>query len=61
MDLGPHASIIITCYVASAAAIAALIAWVVLDYRTQTRILADFETRGMTRRSERGRPSETLA
>ena len=61
MDLGPHATIIITCYAASVAAIVALIAWVVLDYRTQTRILADFEASGMTRRSERARPSETLA
>jgi heme exporter protein D len=61
MDLGPHASIIITCYVASVIGIAALIAWIALDYRTQTRVLADFEASGVKRRSERGTPSETLA
>ena len=61
MDLGPHAAFIIASYAASAAAVAALIGWIVLDYRAQTRILADLEARGMTRRSERGRPSEKLA
>jgi len=33
--------------------IAALIAWVVLDYSTQRRILGDLEERGVTRRSQR--------
>ena len=33
----------------------ALIAWVVLDYRAQRRMLADLEARGVTRRSERAK------
>ena len=33
--------------------IAALVAWVVLDYSAQRRILGDLEERGITRRSTR--------
>ena len=36
--------------------IAALIAWVVLDYSAQRRILDDLEERGVTRRSQRSGP-----
>jgi heme exporter protein D len=38
-------------YVAASIVIAALIVWVIIDYRAQRRILADLETRGVTRRS----------
>jgi hypothetical protein len=34
--------------------VAALVAWVVLDYSAQRRILGDLEDRGVTRRSQRG-------
>jgi len=33
--------------------IVALIAWVMLDYRLQRRILAELETKGVSRRSAR--------
>ena len=33
--------------------VAALVAWVVLDYSAQRRILGDLEERGVTRRSQR--------
>ncbi len=56
MDLGQHAAFIVTAYVAAAIIMTALTFWVLLDYRTQRRKLADLETRGMTRRSERAEP-----
>jgi hypothetical protein len=40
--------------------IAALIAWVMLDYRLQRRILAELETKGVSRRSAR-EPAERMA
>jgi len=54
MNLGPHAAFIIAAYAVTAFVILALIAWVVFDYRTQTRVLEELEARGVTRRSERG-------
>ena len=51
MDLGPHAAFIVTAYAAAVVIIGGLIAWVLLDRRTQMRKLADLEARGMTRRS----------
>jgi heme exporter protein D len=56
MDLGPHADFILAAYAASVVVIGALIAWVMLDHRAQKRILADFEARGMARKSERSNP-----
>jgi heme exporter protein D len=56
MDLGPHAAFIITAYAIAAAIVAALLASTMLDYRRQTRALADLEARGVVRRSERGAP-----
>ena len=53
MNLGPHASFIIASYAVSAVVIVALIAWVMLDYAAQRRILGDLEERGVTRRSRR--------
>ena len=53
MTLGPHADFIIAAYAVTIFAIAALIAWVVLDYSAQQRILGDLEERGITRRSQR--------
>ena len=52
MNLGPHTDFIVLAYMAASVVIGALIAWVLLDYRTQTRLLADLDARGVTRRSQ---------
>lgn len=57
MSLGPHAAYIVAAYGMTLAVIAALIVWVVVDYRRQRRILADLERRGVTRRSANIRPT----
>jgi heme exporter protein D len=51
MNLGPHAAFIIASYAAAAAVVAALIAWVLVDFRAQRRALGDLEAHGVTRRS----------
>ena len=51
MDFGPHAAFIIAAYAATVAVVAGLIAWVVLDWRAQKRVLGDLEAHGVTRRS----------
>ena len=53
MNLGPHADFIVAAYAVTVFVVAALIAWVVLDYSAQRRILGDLEERGVTRRSQR--------
>ena len=53
MNLGSHADFIVAAYAAALFVVAALIAWVLLDYSTQRRILEDLEERGVTRRSRR--------
>jgi heme exporter protein D len=53
MNLGAHASFIIASYAVTAFVVASLIAWVVLDYTAQRRVLEDLEERGVTRRSRR--------
>jgi heme exporter protein D len=53
MNLGPHATFILSAYAAAVLIVAALVAWVVLDYRRQLRILSGLEEQGVTRRSER--------
>ncbi len=53
MTLGPHADFIIASYALTVIVVAALIAWVVLDYGTQRRVLGDLEARGVTRRARR--------
>ena len=58
MDLGPHAAFIIVAYILTIAVVGLLIAWVVSDYFTQKRALADLDRRGITRRSAEPRPSE---
>ena len=52
-NLGPHAGFIVAAYAAAAAVLAALIGWVMLDYRAQRRQIDILEKRGVTRRSER--------
>jgi len=53
MNLGPHADFIVASYAITVFLIALLVAWVVLDYSAQRRILGDLEERGVSRRSRR--------
>ena len=53
MNLGPHADFIVAAYAVTLFVVAALIAWVLLDYSAQRRILGDLQERGVTRRSQR--------
>jgi len=53
MSLGPYASFIMTSYLMAAAVALALIAWIVIDYRNQTRRLREMERSGVVRRSGR--------
>lgn len=53
MILGPHADFIIASYALTAFVIAAMIAWVIVDYSAQKRVLGDLEERGVSRRSQR--------
>jgi heme exporter protein D len=54
MNLGPHADFIIAAYAVTLFVVAALLAWVLLDYLMQRRILGDLEERGINRRSQHG-------
>jgi heme exporter protein D len=54
MNLGPHADFIIAAYAVTLFVVVALLAWVLLDYSMQRRILGDLEERGFNRRSQRG-------
>ncbi len=51
--LGPHAGFIIAAYALTALAVAALVLWVIADYRRQQARLRDLEASGVTRRSAR--------
>jgi heme exporter protein D len=51
MNLGPYATFIIAAYAVAVIVLSGLIAWVVFDYRAQTRKLAELEARGLKRRS----------
>jgi heme exporter protein D len=53
MNLSQHADFIIASYAVTVFVVAALAAWVMLDYSAQRRILGDLEERGVTRRSRR--------
>lgn len=53
MNLGPHADFIVAAYAVTLFVVTSLIAWVLLDYSAQRRILGDLEERGVTRRSQR--------
>jgi heme exporter protein D len=59
MDLGPHADFIILAYVVAAVIVAALVAWVLIDYRAQKQVLADLEAQGTGRRSADSKRSAT--
>jgi heme exporter protein D len=53
MDLGPHAGFIIAAYFAAAGVVLGLIVWVIVDYAMQRHMLADLDSRGVTRRSDK--------
>jgi heme exporter protein D len=53
MTLGPHADFIVAAYAVTLFVVAALIAWVLLDYAAQRRVLGNLEGLGVTRRSQR--------
>jgi heme exporter protein D len=55
MELGPYAAFILAAYLAALVIVGAMVAWVLIDHRRQTKILSDLEASGMTRRSERAR------
>ena len=57
MNLGAHAGFIVAAYGAAVLILAALVAWIVLDHRAQKRALGELEMRGVTRRSERSKPT----
>jgi heme exporter protein D len=59
MDLGPHADFIILAYIVATVIVAALVAWVLIDYRAQKQVLADLEAQGTSRRSAEGKRSVT--
>jgi heme exporter protein D len=50
MEAVNHLAFIVAAYAAAIVVVAALVAWVMLDYRAQSAKLAEFETR----RSARG-------
>lgn len=49
----PHSAYILAAYAFACTVIVGLIVHTVLDYRAQMRALADFEARGVHRRSRR--------
>jgi len=51
MNLGPHAAFILAAWAAGLVVVAGLVAWVILDFRAQKRVLGDLEAHGVTRRS----------
>jgi heme exporter protein D len=55
LDLGPHAAFIVIAYGFVTLIVAAMIGWIVLDHRRQSKSLAELEAHGVMRRS--GRPA----
>jgi heme exporter protein D len=49
MEGADHLAFILAAYAAAIAVVAALVAWVMLDYRAQSAKLAEFEKRGVAR------------
>jgi heme exporter protein D len=46
-----HALYVLAAYAATAAALAGLVGWILLDYRARRRELAELEAEGIRRRS----------
>ena len=53
MPATAHIEFIVAAYVFGVVMIIALIAWVMIDYRLQRRVLSELETKGISRRSAR--------
>jgi len=53
VDLGTHAAFIVAAYAVAVLVVGGMIVWVIADHRAQTRLLAELEARGVTRRSAR--------
>jgi len=53
MEATAHIPFIVAAYTSGIIVVGALIAWVILDYRNQRRILAELESKGIARRSAR--------
>jgi heme exporter protein D len=56
MEAINHLPFIVGSYVAAFVVVAGLIGWVMIDFRTQRRALAQLEMRGLARRSAAVRP-----
>ena len=54
METTAHIDFIAAAYAAAVIVVGALVAWVTLDYRAQTRKIAELEMAGFTRRSDAG-------
>lgn len=55
LDLGPHASFIWAAYAVTVAVVAVLIVWAFAGEARQRRNLEELDSRGIVRRSARGR------
>jgi heme exporter protein CcmD len=61
MDPAAHIAFVAAAYAAGVIVIAALISWVMLDYRLQRRILSELESQGLSRRSTASRQAHAAA
>jgi heme exporter protein D len=52
METTAHIDFIAAAYAAAVIVVGALVAWVTLDFRAQTRKIAELEMQGITRRSD---------
>jgi heme exporter protein D len=60
MEAMNHLPFIVGSYVAAFVIVAGLVSWVMIDYRTQRRALAELELRGLKRRSASVRPERPM-
>ena len=61
MEHASHTGFIVAAYGAAILVVGGLLAWIGFDYRAQCANLAEFEKRGVTRRSDAaapGRPAQ---
>ena len=59
MSLGPYATFIVTSYLVVLAVVVLLIAWIIIDYRSQKQLLAKLESGGIVRRSASSTTNKT--
>ena len=59
MGTTAHIDFIAASYAAAGIVIGVLLVWVIADYRTQRRKIAELEMQGITRRSTDRRPQQT--